>query len=118
MSDSRRIYIRGDGNGGISVSVPLVLITAIIAVLATAVPIVMAYGALNEKVQNLEKNYESGMNKDNGVITNIEARLIALEKIAAATEVSLSEIQKDIDEIKLDVKEAKNDLKIYEGGLQ
>lgn len=111
MAETKSIYIKRDGNGGISISIPLAIIMAIVTLLATVLPSAMAYGALNERVSNIEKNSGDGVSKNLQTIEGIESRLIILEKIAAGTQVSLQEIQKDIDEIKADLKDVKKDLK-------
>lgn len=70
-------------------SSPLKLLMAIFTLLIFIIPLVMAYGALTEKVDNLGRE-----------VIDFEKRIIILEKIAAGTEVSLSNIEDDISDIK------------------
>ena len=84
-----------------TISIPVAIIITIIIAL---IPAVFAYGALNQKVDSLEKEFESKIPEHIKAADDISSRLIELEKVAAGTEVSLETIQKDIDEIKLDLK--------------
>lgn len=92
------------------VRIPWVVITIIITIFIALIPTIMAYGVLNEKVNNLETQYEEAGPRHTAVINDIESRLNALEKIAATNELSLTTIQNDIGEIKQDLKEIKTDV--------
>jgi len=101
------VILKQNGNGEHILNVPMALLCLVVTILIAAIPAVLAYGALTEKVDNLEKEESSGTE----TIKNLEVRIIELEKIAAGTEVSLQEIQKDISEIKLDLRKILNSLK-------
>lgn len=84
-----------------TISIPVAII---ITIIISLIPAVFAYGVLNQKVDNLEEEYESQIPEYIRTADDINSRLIDLEKVAAGTEVSLEVIQKDIDEIKIDLK--------------
>lgn len=94
------LYLKKDQNGGVNVSIPLVLIMAIVTIIGLLAPVVMAYGKLTERVDNLE--IIGPLNTE--TIKNIESRLVEMEKVAVGTDVLIQEIQKDIGEIKIDLK--------------
>jgi peptidoglycan hydrolase CwlO-like protein len=79
-------------------------IAVIVTIAIFIISAVSAYGALTEKVDNLEQEWESQLPEYEKNAADIDTRLIDLEKVAAGTEVSLIVIQKDIDEIKIDLK--------------
>ena len=104
------LHISRDGNGGITLSIPLALISIFIMALIALVPAVMAYGALEQRVDNLEGDWQEAAPRHTKIIEDIDSRLDSLDKIAAGTEVSLKAIQEDIREIKTDLKDVKNNL--------
>ena len=73
-----------------------IALTTAISIIILLIPIAIAYGALNEKVSNLEKTSEQS-------ITNSQ-------NIAVMKE-SLNNIDEKLDDIKIDIKEIKEDVK-------
>ena len=71
----------------------LKIILIILSIAAIIIPTIFAYGKLNQKVEDSTER-----------INNYDSRIIELEKIVAGTEVSLTNIEKDIGEIKSDIK--------------
>lgn len=96
--------LKKDGNGGHSINIPLAVIALIVTVLIAAIPAVVAYGAWSEKVNNLEKQWDTLEPQYDQEIAQITNRVVELENIATGTGVSLITIQKDVDEIKTDLK--------------
>lgn len=94
----------------------LKLILILLSILAFMIPIVLSFGSLTEKVDNLEKVLENKEPVYTERVNNLDSRIIELEKIAAGTEVSLTVIQSDIGEIKSDLKEIFKGLKINPEG--
>lgn len=104
------IFIRRDGAGGITVSIPLAIIMAVFTLLGAVIPVAMAYGALNQRVSGLEQEYSAAGPVHTAIINDLDTRVTDLEKNAAGDMVALAQLQKDINEIKSDVKEVKRDL--------
>lgn len=89
----------------------LKIIGLIIAVLAITIPLILAMGASNQKVDDTIKRLDAKEIKDDTIFTVIDNRMVDLEKVTAGTGVYLSEIKSDISEIKEDLKEISRDLK-------
>jgi len=83
----------------------LKIILIVLTILAIIIPVVLAYGKLTEKVDNLESYWRAEGPRHTERVNNLDSRIIELEKIAAGTEVSLIAIQNDVGEIKSDLKE-------------
>ncbi len=75
------------------------ILALIVTLIIAGIPLVMAYGAMTEKVNNLDQTTD-----------NHSEKIDVLENIAAGTEVSLQSIQDDISEIKQDIRDVKNEL--------
>jgi len=86
-----------DNDKGISIKTILTVMAILVTILISTFPAVMAYGALNERVTNLE-NLEPAIN-------GIKLKLNELDKSTNGNEIILQVIKEDIQEIKLDVKE-------------
>lgn len=113
---SMQTHLKRNGDGSISVSIPLATLLALMTIIIAVVPAVMAYGSLNTRVDNIEADYEAAVPKQTKVVEDIETRLDGLEKIAIGTEISLNNIEEDIKEIKQDVKDVKQELRERNGG--
>ena len=83
----------------------------ILGILAILIPMVLAMGANNQKVNDIEKRLDTKDILDTKRINNLDDRVIVLEKIAAGSEVSLTVIKSDIGEIKEDLKQLSRDLR-------
>ena len=99
-----KIYIEGDGNGSITLSKSLAIIIAFITIISAIVGPSIAWANLNSKVDYLENEWEEAGPRHIDTIDKIENRLNGLEQSAVGTEVSISNMQKDITEIKNDIK--------------
>ena len=97
--------IKVNGNGEATLNIPIALLAVIVTILVASVPFVVAWGVINEKVDNIEKDQETLDEECAESQNRHDERISQLEKIASANEVSLANIEKDISEIKVDVKE-------------
>lgn len=95
-----------NGRKSVEVGIPMAAFALVVTVLLAMIPAVMAYGALTEKVDNLQQENVARIATLDAVGSNVGE----LNEIAASTSVSLVEIQKDIEEIKTDVRQIKNEL--------
>ena len=91
------LKVVGDGNGGYSVSKgAMVFWATILLFIGALIPAVIAYGRLNEKVDNLETNLE--------VVDKLENRIDTIEFSSIKTSTHVEIIKEDIKEIKSDIK--------------
>lgn len=97
--------LKSDGNGGHVVNLPVAVVAVIVTIIVSLLPAVFAYGALNEKVDQLEQSWDEELPKQVKASEDLTSRIVELEKIAASTGTSIPIIQKDIDLIKKDLKD-------------
>ena len=86
------LYLKGDGNGGLNISKPIVLIGVLLTVLTIVATSGISYGALNERVDNVEDKYDG--------IESLDNRMRDIDITTAATNVRVQDTQEDISEIK------------------
>jgi len=86
------MYCSSDGNGGLNISKPFAAVSILIAVITIIASSGLSYGALTERVDNLEEDVE--------LITTIEHRIDAIEQTTVGTNIRVQRIQEDISEIK------------------
>ena len=110
----KKHYIRNDGNGGFNVSYGLAMFMAALAFLGMVIPSAVAYGVLNNKVNNLENTWAEAGPKHLKTIDELEADISSLEdsvngydKDQAVNEERFKSINDNLKEIKVDVKDIK-----------
>ena len=98
MSSKNATYNNRTDN---TISMSKAIVAIIITIILAVIPAIFAYGGIVEKVSALEVQ----SNQFTNIIVGLDQRINMLEKIAAGTEVGLTEIQNDLTEIKLDLRE-------------
>jgi len=107
--DSRsRFTMTKDSRGSITMSIPIVTLISLFMLLIALTPYVMSYGALDNRVKNMEDYFAEAGPRHTETINNINGRLNEMDKVSTTNKVLLTTIKDDISEIKQDIKEVKN----------
>ena len=86
------LYLTKDGNGGFNISKSVLLIVAVLTVISIVATSGISYGALSERVDNVEDKFDC--------IETLDNRIRDIEITTAATNVRVQDTQKEISEIK------------------